>query len=232
MALRIDILTLFPEMLSAALQSSILGRACAGGFVGYHAHNIRDWARDKHRTVDDRPFGGGPGMVMMCQPLFDAVTDVERQDDRPATRVLLTPQGERLDQGRVEELSSKPRLLLIAGHYEGVDERVIEQLRPLELSVGDYVLSGGEIPALLLIDAVVRLLPGVLGHADSAAEDSFSPRGPDGRRLLEGPHFTRPRVWKDRSAPEVLLSGDHEAVREWRLRMMLDRTRERRPDLL
>ncbi len=230
--MRIDILTLFPEALAGALGSSMIGRAAARGFASYHVHNVRDWARDKHRTVDDRPFGGEPGMVMMCQPLHDAVTAVEKLDDRPATRILLSPQGERLGQPRVETLAAHGRLLLIAGHYEGVDERVIEEIEPLELSVGDYVLSGGEVPALVLVDAVVRLLPGVLGHADSARQDSFAARGADGQRLLEGPHYTRPREWHGRAVPEVLVSGDHEAVRQWRMRMMLDRTRRRRPDLL
>ncbi len=230
--MRIDILTLFPEMLAPALGLSILGRAAERGLVSYFLHNIRDWSQDKHGKVDDRPFGGEPGMVMRAQPLYDAVMAVEKVDPRPPRRVLLTPQGERLEQGRVEELAGMPRLLLVAGRYEGVDERVIEALEPLELSVGDYVTSGGEIPALLLIDAVVRLIPGVLGHEDGAAEDSFSRRAPQGQRLLEGPHYTRPRVWNDREVPEVLISGDHEAVRRWRMGMMLDRTRGRRPDLL
>ena len=230
--MRIDILTLFPEMFAGALKASILGRAEAAGLVSYHLHDIRDWAGNKHGKVDDRPFGGEPGMVMMCQPLHDAVVAVEAEGDRPAARILLTPQGERLEQRRVERLAAEGRLLLIAGHYEGIDERVIEALEPLEISVGDYVTSGGEIPALLLIDAVVRLIPGVLGHEDAAAEDSFSPRGPHDQRLLEGPHYTRPRDWAGRSVPEVLISGDHQAVKEWRMRMMLDRTRARRPDLL
>ena len=232
MALRIDILTLFPEMLVGALEASILGRAHKGGFVSYHLHNVRDWTKDKHGKVDDRPFGGEPGMVMTCQPLYDAVTAAQSADPRPSTKLLLTPQGERLEQRRVEWLAGRPRLLLIAGHYEGVDERVIEEIEPLEVSVGDYVLSGGEIPALLLIDAVVRLVPGVLGHDDSAAEDSFAPQAPEGWRLLEGPHYTRPREWRGRPVPDVLVSGDHQAVREWRMRMMLERTRQRRPDLL
>ncbi len=230
--MRIDVLTLFPEMFGAVLRASILGRAEQAGHVSYHVHDIRDWAGNRHGKVDDRPFGGGPGMVMMCQPLFDAVQAVEGLDARPAARVLLTPQGERLVQARVEDLANRPRLLLIAGHYEGIDERVIEELGPMQISVGDYVLSGGEIPALLLIDAVVRLVPGVLGHAEAASQDSFAPRGPEGRRLLEGPQFTRPAVWRGRAAPEVLLSGDHQAVDAWRRHMMLDRTRQRRPDLL
>ncbi len=231
-ALRVDILTLFPAMFPSVLEASIPGRAVAGGFAEYHLHDIRDWADNKHRKVDDRPFGGGPGMVMMCQPLFDAVLAVEGKDSRPATRILLSPQGERLTQSRVEWLASRERLLLIAGHYEGVDERVIEELRPLELSVGDYVLSGGEIPVMLLVDAIVRLLPGVLGHEDSAAEDSFSRRNESGKPLLDCPHYTRPRDWRGREVPEVLLSGDHAEIAEWRMKQMVERTQLRRPDLL
>jgi tRNA (guanine37-N1)-methyltransferase len=232
---RFDILTLFPEMFEPVLRASILGRAADGGFAEYHLHNIRDHADNKHAKVDDRPFGGGPGMVMMCQPLFDCVTAVEQLDSRPARRILFTPQGKVLRQERIEALASEPRLLLIAGHYEGVDERVIDELRPLELSVGEYVLSGGELPAMVLIDAVVRLIPGVLGHEDSAAEDSFATHafnGHEGRRLLDCPHYTRPRIWKDRAVPDVLLSGDHQAVEEWRTTQRIERTRERRPDLL
>lgn len=232
MPLRIDILTLFPAMFPPVLSASILGRAQVGGLVNYHVHDIRDWADNKHRKVDDRPFGGGPGMVMMCQPLHDAVLAVESEDPRPGTRLLLSPQGEPLRQQRVEELVTHDRLLLIAGHYEGVDERVIEELGLLEISVGDYVVSGGEIPAMLLTDAVVRLLPGALGHEDSAAEDSFAPRGPRGERLLDCPHYTRPREWCGRAVPEVLISGDHAAVEQWRRDVMLQRTRTRRPDLL
>ena len=175
-ALRIDFLTLFPEMFEPVLATSITGRARNAGLVDWFTTDIRRFADNKHNKVDDRPFGGGPGMVMMCKPLHDAVTHVEEADDRSATRILLTPQGVPLTQPLVEELAQRPRLLMIAGHYEGIDERVIEALAPLEISVGDYVLSGGEIPAMLLADAVVRLLPGALGHADSAAQDSFAPR--------------------------------------------------------
>jgi len=230
-SMRIDVLTLFPEMFPGVLNASILGRAAQSGAAEYHLHDIRDWADNKHAKVDDRPFGGGPGMVMMCQPLYDAVLAVEEKDNRPATRILLSPQGQPLDQRRVEELASKPRLLFIAGHYEGVDERLIDELQPLELSIGDYVLSGGEIPAMALIDAIVRLLPGVLGHEDSAAQDSFAAQGPDGQRLLDCPHYTRPRQWRGRAVPEVLLSGDHEAVEAWRRNQMIGRTQSRRPDL-
>ncbi|MDP7009112.1 MAG: tRNA (guanosine(37)-N1)-methyltransferase TrmD [Phycisphaerales bacterium] len=230
--MRIDILTLFPEMLEATLATSIIKRAQDGGHVEIIVHDIRAWADNKHRKVDDRPFGGGPGMVLMCQPLHDAVQEVERQSNDPALRIHFTPQGEVLQQERVEQLASEKHLLLIAGHYEGIDERVIETLDPLELSTGDYVLSGGELPALLLVDAVVRLLPGVLGHADSADQDSFSKRGSEGTRLLDCPHYTRPRVWEGKEVPDVLLSGDHKAVDQWRQEQMESRTKSRRPDLL
>jgi tRNA (guanine37-N1)-methyltransferase len=231
-SLRIDILTLFPEVFEPVLGSSITGRARAAGLVEWHATNIRDFADNKHKKVDDRPFGGGPGMVMMCQPVWDCVQAVEARDSRKATRILLTPQGRPLTQPMVEDFATRERLLLIAGHYEGLDERVIEELAPVEVSIGDFVLSGGEIPALALIDAVVRLLPGALGHEDSAAEDSFMPVGEGGQRLLDCPHYTRPREWRGKTAPEVLFSGDHGKVAKWRLEQKRDRTRERRPDLL
>lgn len=234
--MRFDILTLFPEMFPPVLGASILGRAQAAGLVSYHMHDIRAYAEDKHKRVDDRPFGGGPGMVMMCQPVFDCVQAVEAITPEIATRVLLTPQGEPISQRRVEWLAGKPRLLLIAAHYEGLDERVVEELRPLELSMGDFVMSGGEIPAMALIDAVVRLIPGALGDEESAGQDSFTDRqiGPPGmtRRLLEGPHYTRPREWRGREVPEILVSGDHEAVANWRFEQMMARTQQRRPDLL
>jgi len=249
--LRIDILSIFPEVFEPVLGSSICGRAREAGLVEWVATNIRDYAENKHHKVDDRPFGGGPGMVMMCQPLWDAVHAVEARDDRPATRILLTPQGRPLDQPLVEDLARLPRLLLICGHYEGIDERVIEKLAPLEISIGDYVLSGGELGAMVLMDAVIRLLPGVLGDDESAVQDSFGelPRTnpnaepidpriardlaiPPDARLLDCPHYTRPREWQGLEVPEVLLSGDHQAVARWRLEQMLRRTRDRRPDLL
>ena len=218
-------------MLEATLATSIVKRAQDGGQVEIHVHDIRDWADNKHRKVDHRPYGGGPGMVMMCQPLHDAVQEVERQVNSSTVRIHFTPQGEVLKQERVEQLATEKNLLLIAGHYEGIDERVIETLDPLELSTGDYVLSGGEIPALLLVDAVVRLLPGVLGHADSADQDSFSQKDSEGNLLLDCPHYTRPRVWNEKEVPEVLLSGDHSAVDKWREEQMVSRTKSRRPDL-
>lgn len=241
MPMRFDILTTFPEMFGAgegcALNSSIPARARAAGLVEWHAHNLRGWAGNKHNKTDDRPFGGGPGMVMMCQPVWDAVHAVEAMDPRPALRVLLTPQGRLLKQELVEELARRERLLLIAGHYEGIDERVIRALDPLEVSLGDYVLSGGELAAMVLIDAVTRLLPGALGHEHSAAEDSFSAITIDSKsgrtgRLLDCPHYTKPREWNGVAVPDVLLSGDHGAVDRWRLEQRLARTRERRPDLL
>jgi tRNA (guanine37-N1)-methyltransferase len=239
--LRIDILTTFPELFGdapagggggGALNSSIPARARQAGVVSWHATNIRDFAGDKHAKTDDRPFGGGPGMVMKCQPLYDAVMAVEALDARYATRILLTPQGRPLTQQIVEMLAQKPRLLLLCGHYEGIDERVIEKLDPLEISIGDYVLSGGELAAMVLIDAVVRLLPGALGHEESASLDSFCPVGPMCARLLDCAHYTRPRVWEGVEVPEVLLSGDHAAVDRWRHQQRLERTRARRPDLL
>ncbi len=225
----------------AALGVSIPARARAAGLVEWHATDIRSYTTNKHQKTDDRPFGGGPGMVMMCQPVWDAVQAVEAMDTREATRVLLTPQGRRLDQELVETLATRPRLLLLAGHYEGIDERVIQKLNPIEVSVGDYVLSGGELAAMVLMDAVIRLLPGALGDEDSSKSDSFSSvtippptkKGtPTQRRLLDCPHYTKPREWMGMEVPEVLLSGDHGKVAAWRLERMIERTRERRPDLL
>lgn len=240
--MRIDVLTTFPELFTtqapAVLGVSMPARAIAAGALRVHATNLRDFTSDRHQKTDDRPFGGGPGMVMMCQPLWDAVHALEAQDDvapaRPARRVLLTPQGVPLTQPLVEELAKEPRLLLIAGHYEGLDERVVEALAPLEVSLGDYVLSGGELAALVLIDAIARLLPGVLGHEQSASQDSFCVDQADARarRLLDHPHYTKPREWMGRSVPEVLLSGDHEAIARWRHEQRLRRTMLRRPDLL
>ncbi len=232
-AMRIDILSIFPELFEPFLSTSIPGRAREAGAASYRNVDIRSYTQDRHQKVDDRPFGGGPGMVMMCQPLYDAVSDIESEDPgSTAARILMTPQGRLLDQPLVEELAARPRLLIIAGRYEGIDERVIEKLEPMEISVGDYVTSGGELPAMLLIDAVVRLLPGVLGHDESAAQDSFSPTGPHGERLLDCPHYTRPRDWMGMQVPEVLISGDHGKVDAWRHEQRLKRTKERRPDLL
>jgi len=225
MAIRIDSLTLFPEMFTTVLGTSIPKRAAEKGLVSYHLTNIRDFAVDAHKSVDDKPFGGGPGMVMMCQTLFDAVEQVEQQDPRPATRILLSPQGRVMNQAVVEELSRQERLLLIAGHYEGFDERIIEGLTPMELSIGDYVLSGGELAAMVVVDAVVRLLPGALGAQDGAADESFA----DG--LLEYPQYTKPRDYRGMRVPDVLLGGNHRQIAQWRLEQRKARTRDRRPDL-
>ena len=225
MPLRIDIVTLFPEMFAPVLGTSIPKRAAEKGLVSYHTTQIRDFATDQHKSVDDKPFGGGPGMVMMCQTLFDAVEHAEAQDPRPARRLLMSPQGRRLDQALVLELAAKQRLLFIAGHYEGFDERIIDGLKPDELSIGDYVLSGGELAAMVVIDAIVRTLPGVLGAETGAHDESFA----DG--LLEYPQYTRPREFRGMSVPEILLSGNHSKIAAWRLEQRKLRTEARRPDL-
>jgi len=223
--MRIDILTLFPEMFAPFLGTSIPKRAAEKGLVEYHLTNIRDFATDAHQSVDDKPFGGGPGMVMMCQTVYDAVEAAEKQDPRTATRILLTPQGKPFDQAQAEELATRQRLVLIAGRYEGFDQRIVEGLKPIELSIGDYVLSGGELPAMVVIDAVVRLLPGALGAEDGAADETFT----DG--LLEHPQYTRPREFRGMAVPDILLSGNHAAIAKWRLEQRKKRTQERRPDL-
>ena len=223
--MRIDILTLFPEMFGPLLGTSIPKRAAEKGVVSYHLTNIRDFATDAHKSVDDRPFGGGPGMVMMCQTVFDAVDAAEKLDPRPATRILLSPQGRLFDQSLAIELAGKERLLLVAGHYEGFDERIIEGLRPLELSVGDYILSGGELAAMIVLDAVVRMLPGTLGAEEGAGDESFA------EGLLEYPQYTRPREFRGMEVPEVLLSGNHAAIAAWRSEQRRLRTQRRRPDL-
>ncbi|MDY7010537.1 MAG: tRNA (guanosine(37)-N1)-methyltransferase TrmD [Planctomycetota bacterium] len=223
--MRIDILTLFPEMFETVLNTSIVGRAIAAGIVEVKLTNIRDFAADNYRKVDDAPFGGGPGMVMMCGPVFDAVEAVRAQADPPGVVALLSPQGRRLDQEMVAELAGSERLILLAGHYEGFDERIREALADVEISIGDFVLSGGEIPAMALIDAVVRLLPGSLGESESTTEESFS------MGLLEYPQYTRPREFRGMSVPEVLLNGDHAKIDAWRKEQAGRRTKQRRPDL-
>jgi len=223
--MRIDILTLFPEMFGSFLGTSIPKRAAEKGLVEYKLTNFRDFATDAHQSVDDKPFGGGPGMVMMCQTVYDAVEAAEQQDPRKSTRILLTPQGKRFDQAMAEDFARRERLLLIAGRYEGFDERIIEGLEPVELSIGDYVLSGGELAAMVVIDAVVRLLPGALGAEDGAADETFR----DG--LIEHPQYTRPREFRGMQVPEILLSGNHAAIAKWRLEQRKLRTKQRRPDL-
>jgi tRNA (guanine37-N1)-methyltransferase len=208
--LKISFLTLFPEAVTAYLGVSILKIAAQKGRVSFEVRNIRDFAEGKHRQVDDRPFGGGPGMVLMPGPVVAAVEEARRGHSADAPAILLTPQGERFDQRLAEELAAGPGMILVCGRYEGFDERIREVLRPREVSIGDYVLAGGEIPALAIAECVARLLPGVLGHEDSAREDSFA------SGLLEGPQYTRPREFRGHAVPEILFSGDHEKIAAWR----------------
>jgi tRNA (guanine37-N1)-methyltransferase len=224
----IDVLTLFPEMLSGYLGQSLLKKAVDAGIVDVQVHNIRDWTQGKHRQVDDRPFGGGPGMVLRPEPVVESVEAVRGQGSGPGHLVLLTPAGRRLDQRVVEELAGNKRLILICGRYEGVDQRAIDLLQPDEISIGDYILGGGEVAAMVLVDAVVRLVPGVLGDEESNQQDSFSGDPP----LLEFPQYTRPREYRGLSVPEVLMSGNHPDIARWREEQKLERTKERRADLL
>jgi len=220
--MRIDVLSLFPEIFSGYLGQSLLKRALDRGLVDVRLHNIRDWAEGPHRSVDDRPYGGGPGMVLMVKPVVEAVEAVQAQAQPAGHVVLLTPRGRRLDQAMVESLAAQPRLLLVCGRYEGFDERVSLLLAPQEISIGDYVLNGGEVAAMVIIDAVVRLLPGVLGDERSSRDDSFSGEG----RLLECEQYTRPREFRGLRVPEVLLSGDHQAIARWRQERRQQRTRQ------
>lgn len=223
--LQVGVVTLFPEMLAAIEQYGVTGRAVKSGLIQITAWNPRDYAPGPHRNVDDRPYGGGPGMVMMVQPLRDAIAAAKTA--LPEARVVyLTPQGRRLAQQDVVELAEYRQLILIAGRYEGIDERLIQQYVDEEWSIGDYVLSGGELPAMVLIDAMARTVPGVLGHDSSAEEDSFV------NGLLDYPHYTRPEQMDGKTVPEVLLSGDHKQIRQWRMKQALGRTWQRRPDLL
>jgi tRNA (guanine37-N1)-methyltransferase len=228
--MKIDILTLFPEICRAPLSESIMKRAQENKIVDLRIHNLRDWATDKHHIVDDAPFGGGQGMVMKPEPIFAAVEDLRHQTSnlKPQTSkvVLMTPQGRRFTQQIAGELSQERHLIVICGHYEGIDHRVVEHLVDVELSIGDYVLTNGAIAAVIVVDAVVRLLPGVLGHEQSAADDTFS------GDLLEAPHYTRPAEFRGWEVPDVLLSGNHAEIAKWRKAQAIKRTRENRPDLL
>ncbi len=222
----IAVVTLFPDMLRDVMQHGVTGRAIKTGIVGLSLHDPRAHAKDKHRTVDDRPYGGGPGMLMQVEPLRAAINEARASCDGEAKVVYLSPQGRKLDQAGVAELAETERLILIAGRYEGIDERVIESEVDAEWSIGDYVLSGGELAAAVMIDSVVRTLPGALGDAASAEQDSFV------NGLLDYPHYTRPEEIDGRQVPEVLLSGNHAAIERWRLKQSLGRTWLRRPDLL
>jgi len=223
---RIGVVTLFPEMFSAITDYGVTGRAVKNGLISVECWNPREFTHDKHRTVDDRPYGGGPGMLMKVQPLRDAICAAKAAVGEGARVIYLSPQGRKLDQFGVAELAQYDKVVLVAGRYEGIDERLLETEIDEEWSIGDFVVSGGELPAMTLIDAVSRLLPGVLGHEDSASEDSFS------EGLLDCPHYTRPEDYDGRTVPEVLLSGNHEVIRRWRLQQQLGRTWQRRPDLL
>ena len=225
--MRIDVLTIFPEMFPPILGTSILSRAIAKKVVRVQVHDLRDWSKDKHRKVDDRPYGGGPGMVMRAEPFFLAVEDLKKKQRAAVPHViLLSPQGKKLTQKKAQELAGKSWLILLCGHYEGVDDRVRKSLVQEELSIGDYVLTCGELPAMVLIDSVVRLLPGSLGDDQSASEESFS------GNLLEYPQYTRPVEFRGMRVPDVLLSGDAPRVAEWRKLQALRRTRAKRPDLI
>ena len=224
--MRIDVLTLFPEMFESPLAGSILGRARDRGLVQIVLTNIRDFATDNYRKVDDKPYGGGPGMVMMPGPVFSCFEHVRAQSPDEARVILLTPQGPRFDQTKARQLSAEKRLILIAGRYEGFDERIRTGLGAEPISIGDCVLSGGELAAMIVIDAAVRLLPGALGDDDSTREESFS----DG--LLEYPQYTRPEVFRGMQVPEILLGGHHAKIAAWRREQSLERTRQWRPDLL
>lgn len=223
--MRIDVISLFPEMFDSIIDFGITRRAFDKGLLELHLWNPRDYADDKHRTVDDRPYGGGPGMVMMPEPLSKTIKDIRAQQPT-AKLAYLSPQGKQLDHETVIELSRRDGLILLAGRYEGIDERFIEAEVDEEYSIGDYVISGGELAAMVMIDAITRQLPGALGDQDSAAEDSFV------GGLLDTPHYTRPEDWHGSKVPDVLLSGDHAAIRRWRLKQALGRTWLRRPELL
>ena len=225
--MRFDVLTLFPEIFSGYLTQSLLKLAIDKGLVDVHLWDFREQAPGKRRQVDDKPFGGGPGMLIMCQPVFDTVEKVQFEGDTPGQLIMLSPQGRKLDQPLVEELATKERLVLLCGRYEGFDERIRQGLQPLEVSAGDFICNGGEVPAMLVIDTVIRMIPGVLGDETSNKYESFAESG-----LLEHPQYTRPREYHGMQVPEILLSGNHEEIARWQHEQSLKRTRERRRDLL
>lgn len=225
--MRIDIATLFPEMCEAVLSESIVGRGRREGYIDIQCHNIRSYTLNKHRRVDDKPYGGGTGMVMQAQPVYDCICDIKKQAGAERSRlVYLSPQGKTLDQQLVKELAAEEHLILLCGHYEGIDQRVLDELEAEEISVGDYVVTGGELPALIIADAVARLQPGVLPNEDAYSVESHY------NGLLEYPQYTRPEEWRGRRVPEVLLSGHHENVGKWQREMEEEVTRRKRPDLL
>ncbi|MDO5553169.1 MAG: tRNA (guanosine(37)-N1)-methyltransferase TrmD [Planctomycetia bacterium] len=226
--MRFDVLTLFPAMFDSYLHESMLAEAIRGGLLQVHCHNMRDWAKDRHQTMDDRPFGGGPGMVLKVDRVVPCVEDIQRLESDPGHLVMLSPQGRRFNQQVAEEYAERDRILLLCGRYEGFDQRIADILTPDELSLGDFVLNGGEVAAMAVIETVMRLLPGALGKEESAHIDSFS----KGNRLLKDAQYTRPREYRGLTVPDVLLSGDHKAVDQWRANNRVERTRARRSDLL
>lgn len=226
--MRFDILTLFPDMFGSYLNQSLVSKAIERRLIEVHVHDIRRWSRDKHHKVDDRPYGGGPGMILRVEPVVECVEDVQAMAQPDGQIVLLTPQGHRLNQPLVEQLAEQPRLLLVCGRYEGFDQRVIDILDPLELSIGDYVVNGGEVAAMVVVDAVMRLVPGALGDERSSQEDSFSTEC----RFLEGAQYTRPREYRGHRVPQVLLDGNHAKIQRWRREQSYLKTRRRRSDLL
>ena len=221
--MRFDVLTLFPELFHSYLQQSLLKLAIENQRVEVRLWNIRDWSTDKHKSVDDTPYGGGPGMLLSCPPIYAAVEAVQADAPQPGQLVMLTPQGRKLDQDLVRELAQFPRLVLMCGRYEGFDERIAEGLKPLEISAGDFICNGGEVPAMMVIDTVIRLVPGVLGDETSSKYDSFGESG-----LLEYPQYTRPREFRGLVVPDILLSGNHGEIARWREQQSLERTRQRR----
>ena len=223
-----DVVTLFPGMFDGYLRQSLLNKAIEGELTDVRVRDLRQWSRDKHNSVDDRPFGGGPGMVIRVEPVVECVEQITIENPAPPHIVLLPPRGRGLDQQVVEELAAKPRLILLCGRYEGFDQRIVDILRPDEVSIGDFILNGGEVAAMVVIDTVVRLVPGVLGDERSAEEDSFSLPN----RLLEFPHYTRPREYRGHAVPDVLLSGDHQQIAQWRKQQSYETTKSRRADLL
>lgn len=226
--MRFDILTLFPDMFPGYLSQSILNKSIERGLVEIHVHNMRDWAEGRHRKIDDTPYGGGPGMVLMAPPVVNCVRDVQAMAPETGVVIMTTPQGRRLNQPMVEELAVNKRMILLCGRYEGFDQRVIDVLQPLEVSIGDYILNGGEVAAMVLVDSLVRMVPGVLGDEQSNWDDSFS----RGNRMLEYPQYTRPQDFEGHKVPEILLSGNHGDIERWRNAKSLENTKNKRSDLL
>ena len=227
--MRFDVLTLFPDIFPGYLSQSILNKAIERGLVEIHVHNMRDWATGKHHKIDDTPYGGGPGMILMVDPVVNCVRDVQALAPEPGTVIMLTPQGQRLNQPLVEDFAEHhQRMIVLCGRYEGFDQRVIDILNPMEVSIGDYILNGGEVAAMVLVDSLVRMVPGVLGDELSSWDDSFS----RGNRMLEYPQYTRPRDFEGHAVPEILLGGNHPEIERWRAAKSLEQTKNRRQDLL